>query len=71
MFIRSLRAKSVAVNKTDKFIKPRVLESKVSDHEKFFNLTDSFKKVFTSDKKDEKIVIPVCGYGGHRRGDRC
>jgi hypothetical protein len=51
-------------------VKPMLLESKVSNNEKFFNLTDSFKECFANDKKDKSLVIPVCGYGGHRRGDR-
>ncbi len=36
----------------------------------FFGLSDGFKKIFANDKKDSKMVIPICGYGGHRRGDR-
>jgi len=36
----------------------------------FAGLSDGFKKIFASDKKDQKMVIPVVGYGGHRRGDR-
>jgi len=50
-------------------VKPKVLESKVSTQDRFYNLTDGFKRVFADDKKDQKMVIPVCGYGGHRRGD--
>jgi len=33
-------------------------------------LSDGFKKVFAKDKADEKMIIPISGYGGHRRGDR-
>jgi len=33
-------------------------------------LSDGFKKVFAKDKADEKMIIPITGYGGHRRGDR-
>lgn len=33
-------------------VKPKLLESKISTNEKFFNLTDSFKEVFANDKKD-------------------
>ncbi len=51
-------------------VKPKLLESKVSANEKFFNLTDGFKQVFADDSKDKSLVIPVVGYGGHRRGDR-
>jgi len=51
-------------------VKPKLLESKISGNDRFFNLTDGFKRVFTDDLKDQKMVIPVCGYGGHRRGDR-
>jgi hypothetical protein len=51
-------------------VKPRLLEGKVGLQEKFFSMTDGFKKVFACDSKDQKMVIPVVGYGGHRRGDR-
>jgi hypothetical protein len=50
-------------------IKPKVLESKVSNQEKFFNLSGGFQKVFSNDFKDQKMVVPVVGYGGHRRGE--
>ena len=51
-------------------VKPRILESKVSETSDFYNLSDGFKKIFADDRKDRKVVIPVVGYGGHRRGDR-
>lgn len=51
-------------------IKPRLIESKVSEKTDFYNLSDGFKRVFADDKKDKKLIIPVVGYGGHRRGDR-
>jgi len=50
-------------------IKPKVLESKVSSQEKFFNLSGGFQQVFSNDAKDQKMVVPVVGYGGHRRGE--
>lgn len=52
-------------------IKPKLLESGVTQSDKFFGLSDGFKKIFANDKKDEKMIIPICGYAGHRRGDRC
>jgi hypothetical protein len=33
-------------------------------------LSDGFKKIFSDDKKDCKMAIPVSGYAGHKRGDR-
>ena len=38
--------------------------------EQFFNMSDGFRKIFPSDPADRKMVIPISGYGGHRRGDR-
>ena len=38
--------------------------------EQFFNMSDGFRKIFPSDPSDRKMVIPISGYGGHRRGDR-
>ena len=52
-------------------IQPRVLESKVSENDDFYRLSDGFKRIFADDKQDRKIIVPVVGYGGHRRGDRC
>ena len=51
-------------------VKPRIIESKVSENTDFYNLSDGFKKIFANDKQDRKLAIPVVGYGGHRRGDR-
>ena len=51
-------------------VKPRVLESRISQNKDFFDLSDGFKRIFSNDKKDKKMVIPIAGYGGHRRGDR-
>ena len=52
-------------------VKPKMLEGNVVNKDEFYTLSEGFKKVFTCDKKDQKMVIPVVGYGGHRRGDRC
>lgn len=51
-------------------IKPRMIESRAVRNSEFFTLGEGFKKVFACDKDDQKMVIPVVGYGGHRRGDR-
>ena len=51
-------------------VKPKILESKISQRQDFFNLSDGFKRIFSKDTKDVKMVIPIAGYGGHRRGDR-
>ena len=51
-------------------VKPRIIESKISDKADFYNLSDGFKRIFANDKQDRKLIIPVVGYGGHRRGDR-
>lgn len=52
-------------------VKPKMLETNVVNRDEFFTLSEGFKKVFACDKDDQKMVIPVVGYGGHRRGDRC
>lgn len=49
---------------------PRILESKISEKPDFYSLSDNFKNIFANDKKDKKLIVPVVGYGGHRRGDR-
>ena len=50
-------------------VKPVVLESKVCTKETFFNLSDGFKRCFSNDSADQRMVVPVCGYSGHRRGN--
>ena len=47
-----------------------MLETRATRNRDFYTLSDGFKKVFADDKEDQKMVIPVVGYGGHRRGDR-
>ena len=51
-------------------VKPKVLESKVATRDNFFTLSDGFKRVFSNDTRDQKMVVPVVGYGGHRRGEQ-
>lgn len=53
-------------------IKPSLMEKKVLDNEQFSNLSNRFKRIFGNDEKDKrKLVIPVSGYGGHQRGEKC
>jgi len=52
-------------------MKPLVLEKKMGETDGFLNMSNGFKKaLFLEDKKDQKMVIPISGYSGHRRGDR-
>ena len=51
-------------------MKPQILESKASTAEGFYKLSDGFKRVFSNDTRDQRMVVPVVGYGGHRRGDQ-
>lgn len=51
-------------------VKPKILESRCIRNSDFYTLGEGFKKVFADDSKDQKMVVPVVGYGGHLRGDR-
>ena len=51
-------------------VKPKLLESKVASRMDFAMLSDGFKRIFSEDKKDQKLAIPISGYAGHKRGDR-
>ena len=51
-------------------VKPRLLESKITEDENFMRITDGFRRVFSNDREDQRLVLPISGYGGHRRGDR-
>lgn len=54
----------------DTNLKPLLIESRLGHRDEFFNLTSRFQEVLTDDKKDRNMVLPICGYQGHRRGDR-
>ena len=64
------KSRQFSVDQAANTVKPRILESKVSEHEDFYRLSDGFKRIFADDRKDKKIIVPVVGYGGHRRGER-
>ncbi len=51
-------------------VRPRLIEQGLHDNPTFLGLSDGFKRLFSADRSDRKMVIPVSGYGGHRRGDR-
>jgi len=51
-------------------VKPKILENKFGSRNEFMSLSNGFKQIFVHDTGDQKMVIPISGYGGHRRGDR-
>ena len=51
-------------------IKPRLLETKITEDVNFMKLSDGFRRLFSGEREDRKLVLPISGYGGHRRGDR-
>jgi hypothetical protein len=51
-------------------IKPRLLETKIVEDNNFLKVSDGFRKLFANYKEDTRLVLPISGYGGHRRGDR-
>jgi len=53
-----------------KHVKPRLIEQGVQDSPAYAKLSEGFKRLFSADGRDRKMVIPISGYGGHRRGDR-
>tara|TARA_B110000503_G_C7087417_1_gene387934 strand:- start:127 stop:684 length:558 start_codon:yes stop_codon:yes gene_type:complete len=62
--------KQLGTTFTDFNVKPKLLESKVGARMDFAMLSDGFKRIFSEDKKDQKLAIPISGYAGHKRGDR-
>ena len=62
--------RKMGVTFSDFDVKPHLLETKVSKNQEFMQLSDGFKKLFVKDEKDQKLVLPIAGYGGHRRGDK-
>lgn len=51
-------------------VKPVLFEKSTAKAKDYFGLSDGFKKMFSKDKKDQKMILPISGYGGHTRGDR-
>ena len=51
-------------------VKPRLLEARVTEDKNFMKLSDGFKRLFSNEREDKNIILPIAGYGGHRRGDR-
>lgn len=52
-------------------MKPLVLEKKIGDSQDFMNMSVGFKKALVcDDRKDQKMIIPISGYSGHRRGEK-
>ena len=51
-------------------IKPRLLESGMATNTDFASMSNGFKKIFTNDNDDSKMVLPIAGYGGHVRGGK-
>jgi hypothetical protein len=52
-------------------MKPLVLERKMGDTEDFMNMSVGFKTALCQeDRRDQKMVIPISGYSGHRRGEK-
>jgi len=49
-------------------IKPRLVESRIAEKKEFLNMSGGFQRIFTNDKSDQAIKIPIAGYGGHRVG---
>ena len=49
-------------------LKPRLMESKVAQDKRFYNLSNGFQKIFAKEKEKSEIKIPIAGYGGHRVG---
>jgi hypothetical protein len=38
--------------------------------EKFMELSDGFKRVFSDASREHKIILPIVGYSGHQRSTR-
>jgi hypothetical protein len=53
-----------------KHVKPRLIESGMHESPVYAKLSEGFKRLFSADGRDRKMVIPISGYGGHRRGDK-
>jgi hypothetical protein len=51
--------------------KPLVLERKLGEQADLMNMSnDAISRLDQDDRKDQKMVIPISGYSGHRRGDK-
>jgi hypothetical protein len=46
-------------------VKPRLIEQGLAGNPQFLKLSEGFKRLFSADRRDRKMVIPVSGYAGH------
>ena len=73
--IQNMRSTMAAHSRSTKFdpastnVKPVMFEKKTANAKDFFGLSDGFKGLFSQDKKDHNMRVPIAGYGGHTRGD--
>ena len=51
-------------------IKPRLIENGLVSNKKFQNLSEKFKRLFTEDRGDQMMKLPICGYSGHQKGEK-
>lgn len=51
-------------------IKPILIETALGTNENFWKLSNRFKEAVADDHADRRMVLPISGYQGHRRGDR-
>lgn len=59
-----------SIDERETKLRPVLFEKKILKNPDFYRLSDGFKRAFSKDVKDEKLRVPIAGYGGHTRGDR-
>lgn len=66
--MRDINGSPLMYHAKDIQMRPRLLEKSLAQNPSFQELPDGFKRIFSEDKVDQKLKLPVVGYAGHRKG---
>lgn len=67
---RDLNASPLAYHAKEVQVRPKLLEKGLASNGEFQNLSPGFQRVFSEDKADQAMKLPVVGYCGHRKGEK-
>jgi len=67
---RDLNGSPLSLHMNQVAIKPRLLENGLANHPEFQTLSPAFKEILASEDGEMSMRLPICGYAGHRKGDK-
>ena len=67
---RDLNGSPLSLHMNQVVIKPRLLENGLANNPDFQKLSPAFQSILASEKKETEMRLPICGYAGHRKGEK-